>query len=88
MRAVGWVFVILGVIGIPVAFYLQSQANHQAEVDSLTRTLSGMGNFAGHSGSAAPWVVGIGSAVLLLVGIVLLAVDHSFTQARAQSSTS
>lgn len=82
MRAVGWVFVILGAIGIPLGFYLQSQANHQAEVN---RYLDAMGGYARDTSTAAPIIVGVGGAVLLVVGVVLVAVDRSLTQARAQA---
>lgn len=80
MRALGWVFVVLGVLGIPLGFYLQSQANHTAAVAAVS------GSYGG-GGSAAPLVVGIGGVVLLVIGAILIAVDNSVSKARSQPTS-
>lgn len=68
MKTLGWILFIIGLAGIPLGFYLQAQQNASAAADMMF-------GYGSH-GSPAPWIVGIGGVVLLLVGLVLLVTAH------------
>jgi hypothetical protein len=78
MKTLGWVLLVVGVVGFRWAFKLQSDAN--AAADSLAG--------ADTSSTIAPWVVGVGGVVLGVVGLILLAVAAELAKRDATAKSS
>lgn len=61
MKTLGWILLVTGAAGFGWAFKLQADQNAYSAC-------------CGYAHSSAPWVFGIGGAVVALVGLVLIVV--------------